>query len=35
MPAVAADSAIGTTMAAAQNNRDMRDPLMVPNFAPK
>jgi hypothetical protein len=28
-------TAIGTAMAAAQNTREMPDPVMVPNFDPK
>jgi hypothetical protein len=37
VPTVAAASATatGTAMAAAQNNRDLPDPIMVPNFDPK
>jgi hypothetical protein len=29
------EAASGRTMAAAQNNRDLPDPLMAPNFDPK
>jgi len=35
MVAAASATAIGTAMAAAQNNREMPEPLMAPNFDPK